>query len=160
MRHHLLASLLGLMACASPVFAQESKDPLAAARESLKADRQEAVAAAIRFTDAEANDFWPIYHQYRAAMDMVGDDLVRLVRDYGETHSSLTEDDARRLTRDYLTLERKYLDTRTKYFKKFGEVLPATKTLRFIQIENRLDLALRLRLASGVPLAAADAKPE
>ena len=50
-------------------------------------------------------------------------------------------------------LEKKYLDTRAKYFKKVSEVLPATKTLRFAQIENRLDLALRLQLAAQIPIA-------
>ncbi len=131
---------------------EPSADPLQVARDSIKADRQEVVAAAIRLSDAEANDFWPIYHQYRSAMDKVGDGLMTLVREYAEAYPNLSEDDARRLMRDYLSLEKKYVDTRAKYFKKVSEVLPATKTLRFAQVETRLDLALRLQLAAAVPL--------
>jgi hypothetical protein len=148
-----LLFFVALLAIVVRASGEPPKDPLEVARESLKADRQEVVAAAIPLTDAEAKDFWPIYHQYRGAMDMVGDGLVKLVRDYAEAYPDVSEDSARELTRDYLALEKKYLDTRIKYFKKVSEVLPATKTLRFIQVENRLDLALRLQLAAGVPLA-------
>jgi hypothetical protein len=36
---------------------------------------------------------------------------------------------------------------------KIAKVLPKSKVLRFTQLENRLDLALRLQLAGVIPLA-------
>jgi hypothetical protein len=56
------------------------------------------------------------------------------------------------MLKDLGDLEKKQLATRATYLKKFSKVLPATKNLRFAQVENRLDLALRLQLAASIPL--------
>ncbi len=148
-----LIVLLGSVFWPSLAPAQNAIDPLEVARDALKADRQQLVASLMQLTDEEATDSWPIYHQYRVAMDLVGDGLIKLVNQYAELHANLSEKDARRLTNDYLDLEKKYLQTRTLYFTRIGEVLPATKTLRFIQIDSRFDLVVRLQLAGGLPLA-------
>ena len=44
------------------------------------------------------------------------------------------------------------MDQRNVYLKKFGEVLPAAKALRFAQVETRLDLLVHLNLAARIPL--------
>jgi hypothetical protein len=45
-----------------------------------------------------------------------------------------------------------------KHLKKFTKVLPKSKALRFSQLENRLDLAMRLQLASVIPLVPGNQK--
>jgi hypothetical protein len=37
--------------------------------------------------------------------------------------------------------------------KKLDKVLPSTKVLRFVQVENKLNTLLRLPALQGVPLA-------
>jgi hypothetical protein len=132
--------------------AQSDDEVIELVRSVIKADRQEAVADALQLTDAEAGKFWPLYHQYRAEMDMVGEGLVKLVRDYAFNYPNVPEDRAKRMLEDLSDLDKKQVDTRISFLKKFGKVLPATKNLRFAQVENRLDLALRLELAAGIPL--------
>jgi hypothetical protein len=55
-------------------------------------------------------------------------------------------------------LEKKQVAIRATYLKKIGNVLPAAKTLRFAQVESRLDLAVRLELAANIPLVPIEGK--
>jgi len=132
--------------------AQSDDDLIKAARSVIKADRQAVVADSMNLTETEAQKFWPLYHQYRAEMDTLGDSLMNLVKEYASYYPNVPEDRAKKMLKDLARLEKKQLNTRAAYFKKFGKVLPAAKTLRFAQVENRLDLVLRLELAAAIPL--------
>lgn len=149
------ASLLALpaqRAAAQPADAQSTTSQIEVLRGGLRADRKAAVAEAMQLTEAEGAGFWPLYHEYRADMDMLGDKLVELVLEYADAYPNVPEDRAKQLLKQYTTLEKKLADERASYLKKFARIMPAAKTLRFAQVENRLDLALRLQLASAIPL--------
>ncbi len=132
--------------------AQTEPEEIALVRNLIKADRQAVVVDALQLTDAESQMFWPIYRQYRAEMDKVGDGLVKLMQDYARLYPDVPDDRAKPMLEEYTNLEKKKQATRVKYLKKFGKVLPSGKNLRFAQVENRLDLAVQLRLAVSVPL--------
>jgi len=132
--------------------AQADEDAIAVARSVIKADRQAVVKDTLQLTEAESGKFWPLYHQYRAEMDKVGDGLEKLVRDYAGYYPNVPEDRARKMLKDLNDLEKKQVATRATFLKKFSKVLPPAKNLRFAQVENRLDLALRLELAAAIPL--------
>jgi hypothetical protein len=133
-------------------FAQGDDETIELVRGVIRADRQETVAEALQLTEAEGEKFWPLYHQYRAEMDRVGDGLVKLVHRYAFHYPNVPEDVAKSMLKELANLEKEQVATRSAFLKKFGKILPASKTLRFAQVENRLDLALRLELASGTPL--------
>jgi hypothetical protein len=61
-------------------------------------------------------------------------------------------DRARQLLKDYTALEEKLAKTRAAYVRRAGKLIPAAKALRWAQVENRMDLMLRLQLASVIPL--------
>lgn len=148
------ASLLALPA--QPATAQTTTDEIEALRGLLKADRKVVVAEAMQLTEAESAAFWPLYREYRAEMDKLGDGLVKLVLEYADAYPNVPEDRAAKLLKNYLALEKGRVNTRAKYLKKMAKVLPASKVLRFAQLENRLDLVLRLQMASAIPLVPAD----
>jgi hypothetical protein len=128
-------------------------DALAAVRSTYTADRQAFLAETMQFTESESTAFWPLYRQYRAEQEKLGDSLVKLVLEYADAYPNLSEDHARQLLKGYTGLEKKLAGQRAWYLKKFAKILPAAKALRFAQLENRMDLALRLQLASAIPLA-------
>jgi hypothetical protein len=132
--------------------AQAADDPVAVARSVLKADRQAVVKDSLRLTADESEKFWPLYQEYRADMDKVGDGLTKLIHEYAMLYPDVPDDRAKQLLKDLSALEKQHASTRTAHLKKIGRVLPASKTLRFAQVESRLDLALRLELASTVPI--------
>jgi hypothetical protein len=133
--------------------ADDVTDAIAAARSTYTVDRKVFLAEHLQLTETENTAFWPLYNQFRAEQEKVGDGLVKLVLEYADAYPNVPEERARQLLKDYTALEAKLASTRAHYLKKFAKLLPAAKTLRFAQLENRLDLALRLQLASAIPLA-------
>jgi Spy/CpxP family protein refolding chaperone len=129
-------------------------------RGTYRTDRQAFVAENLTLTETEKAAFWPIYEKYRADMEKIGDELVKLVLEYADVYPNVSEEHAKKLLKDYASLEDKLTSTRRSYLKKAGKVLPASKVLRWAQLENRMDIGLRMQLAGAVPLMpTASSKP-
>jgi hypothetical protein len=156
--HAIAASLLALPA--QPATAQTVTDEIEVLRSVLKTDRKVVIAEAMQLTEAEGKVFWPLYRDYRAEMDKLGDGIVKLVLEYADVYPNVPEKRAQEMLKEYPALEEKLASQRAWYLKRAGKVLPATKVLRWAQLENRMDLVLRLQLAGAVPLVpAAQSKP-
>src|SRR6266511_3843285 len=138
--------------------AQNVVDQIEVVRGALKADRKVVMAEGMQLTDLESAGFWPIYRDYRAEMDKVGDGRVELALEYAELYPNVPEDRAKPMLKKLAALEAKAVDVRNKYLKKLGKILPAAKVLRFAQLENRLDLAVRVQVAATVPLVPLETK--
>jgi hypothetical protein len=161
---YLLTAASLVLACVLAVLpapggaAETVLDDIAVLRATLKADRTVVVAEAMQLTEEEGKAFWPLYREYRAVMDTVHDGLVKLVLEYADIYPNVPEDQARQMLKDYNALETKRLDTRVAYLKRFAKTITSAKALRLAQVENRLDLGLRLQLAGVIPLVPAQAK--
>src|SRR5258708_39565641 len=82
-----IVSLCGiLIAPLQNASAQSDQDLIEVARSVVSADRKAVVVAEMELTDTEANDFWPLYHKYRSAMDKVSDDRVKLILKYARLY--------------------------------------------------------------------------
>lgn len=148
-----ILSLFGmLVAPLQQVSAQSDQDLIEVARSVITADRKAAVVAAMELTEAEGKEFWPLYHEYRVAMDKINDELTDLVLEYATFYPNIPELQAKQMLRSYTSLQQKHVTQRAAYLKKFSNVLPAAKALRFAQVETRLDLLVQLNLAAKIPL--------
>jgi len=152
--------LLAAVAASLPTraAAQNVVDQIEVVRGALKADRKTVIAVGMQLTDEESTGFWPIYRDYRVAMDKLGDGRIELVLEYADLYPNVPEDRAKQMLKKYAALEEKTVSVRNKYLKKLGKVLSASKVLRFAQLENRLDLAVRVQVAASVPLVPSDSK--
>jgi hypothetical protein len=143
-----LALFTGLLAMGQTV-----TDDIQMARSALRADRTVVIAEGMQLTTEESTAFWPLYREYRAEMEKLGDGLVNLVLAYADVYPDIPEDRAAELLKQYLSLEKDWVTTRASHLRKMSKVLPKAKVLRLAQLENRLDLTLRLQMASVIPLA-------
>jgi len=157
-RNNLLLAAALFSFIAHGASAQNVVDQIEVVRGALKADRKVVIAEGMQLTDPESAVFWPIYRDYRAEMDKVGDGRVELALEYAELYPNVPEDRARPMLKKLTALEAKAVDVRNKYLKKLGKMLPAAKVLRFAQLENRLDLAVRVQVAAAVPLVPSETK--
>jgi hypothetical protein len=132
--------------------AQSAQDLIEVARSIITADRKAVVVATMELTDEESKVFWPLYREYRSAMDKINDELMDLVLDYAKVYPNIPEARAKQMLKTYTNLQQKHVEQRTGYLKKFSNVLPASKALRFAQLESRLDLVVQLNLAARIPL--------
>jgi hypothetical protein len=163
LKAHFVALLTALVLSASAGAAENLTDALEIVRATYRADRQALLAENLHLTESESAAFWPLYRSYRADVDKIGDGLVKLVLEYGDyvdVHSDVPEKRAQAMLKQYSALEQKLASTRAGYLKRAARLLPATKVLRWAQLENRMDLVLRLQMASAVPLVpASESKP-
>ncbi|GKS59330.1 hypothetical protein YTPLAS18_28570 [Nitrospira sp.] len=150
------------MTCvAVPVYAQGPGGSAADAnmeilKEKLKADKKLLVAGNMDLTDAEAKQFWPMYDAYQKELSAVNQRLGTVISEYAEAHNQgqgkIGEDKAKKLLHDALAVDEAEVKLRRTYAEKIGKVLPATKTARYIQIENKIRALLRFELAREIPL--------
>ena len=152
----VLVSLAATVALVPPATHAQQVDSWTAIQQvltDLKADRQAVVATNLPLTDAESREFWPVYKEYRVAMDRLAERTGRLLEVYGTSLQSLTDDRADQLVKDALAIEKERAEVRERFMPRVRRVLPAAKTARFFQIEHRLDALVALTLSSEIPLA-------
>ena len=121
-------------------------------RDDIGKDRREIVKANMLLTPSEAARFWPIYDEYRAAMNKIGDRRVKVITDYAAARNSMSEDEANRLLTEALDIDKRRVEIKEDYIKKFEKELSARTTARFFHIESKLDAVGDSVRAAKIPL--------
>ena len=85
-------------------------------------------------------------------MRKVGDSRVKIIRDLAESFETLDDAGSEKLLKAWLDYQEDRLKVRKSFLKKFNKAVPAKKTLRFVQIDNKLDAIIEFKLAEGIPL--------
>ena len=122
--------------------------------EKLKADKKLIVSKYMELTESEAKNFWPVYEEYQKDLQKIYERLGSLLYSYAEDYrsQSLTDEKAKKLMDEWLTLEQDDAKQRKSYVPKVLKALPAKKSARYLQIENEYRLLLNYDLAATVPL--------
>jgi len=126
---------------------------IALTRASIQLRRQTIVTSVMDLTPTESQAFWPLYREYRVEMSKVGDRVSKLLVDYAAQYDTLSDDQAKKIMKEWLSIEKAKMDVKGKYVSRFQKILPARKVMRFFQADNKLDAVLQSQLASVVPLA-------
>ena len=121
-------------------------------RDTLRANKKAIVDVNLTLTDAEAAQFWPVYDRYQKELTGVHDRLVKLIEDYTTNFGTLSDDKAKELIEQYLTVDEDRAKVRRTYLPEFAKALPGRKVARFYQIENKIDAVLRYDLAATIPV--------
>jgi len=135
------------------VAAQEKpSDDMQILIKEIKADKKLLVAENMQLTEAEAKKFWPIYDQYQDELFILRVRSLKLIQNYAENYESMTNEMAKKLLDEYLTIERLRQKVREAYLPKFRKVLPEIKVARYYQIENKIGAVVNYQLATQIPL--------
>ncbi len=145
-----LLALAALLAAPAAVSAQAATD-IAVTKQQVQADRQAIVAQNLPLTDAQATAFWPLYQEYRIAVGKLADQRISLITTPTAADTATSKEIEDRLTK-WVSLGGQYSKLQGDWIKKFVPVLGAKGTLRFYQIETRLDLIIQAAMASEIPL--------
>jgi Spy/CpxP family protein refolding chaperone len=146
------ALLLAVVCSTVPASAQTSDADIQLTRAVVQTERQAVVAANLDLDDNEKAIFWPLYREYRAAVDQAVDTRVALLKTYFASHETLTDEEASALLGDFLAYEKNLLKVRTTYAKKMQKVLSGRTVAKFFQIENKMDTIIEYEMAGEVPL--------
>jgi hypothetical protein len=151
---HLIVVLAVLVAAFAPavVSAQTADDAIQLTRSAIQTERQAVVAANLGLNESESAVFWPLYRDYRNAVNQAADARVDILRRLFSNYETLTDDEAMSLLDDHLALEKEMLKIRTSYAKKMNKVLAGRTVARFFQIENKMDAIIDYEMAGEIPL--------
>jgi hypothetical protein len=131
---------------------EKSTDDMQILIEKIKADKKLLVAENMQLSEAEAKKFWPVYDRYQNEMFILRMRSLNLIGNYAGSYDSMTNDIAKKLLDEYMTIERLRQKVRDAYLPKFRKVLPEIKVARYYQIENKISAVVNFELAKQIPL--------
>jgi len=154
MRVTMAFAILGMvMAMVVPGICQEKQsDNMQIVIEKIRADKKLLVAENMQLTEAEAKAFWPVYDQYQDELFLLRTRTAKLIKDYTDAYEKMSNDTAKKLLDELMTIETLGPKLRQAYLPKFRKALPETKVVRYYQIENKINAALMYELAANIPL--------
>ena len=149
----VLMCLMMVMSCVFYAVAQDKPaDNMQIVRDKIQADKKLFVAENMQLTESEAKAFWPVYERYQNELFLLRTRLVKLIQDYTGAYEKMTNETAKRLLDESMTIENLGFKLRQAYLPKFRKVLPEVKVARYYQIENKVNAALMYELARNIPL--------
>ena len=145
-----------LLLCAVPSSIAQDKpaDNLEILRNKIRADKKLVVATNMELTESEAKNFWPIYDQYQKDLQKINQRIATVLESYADDfrRKSLTDDKAKKLIDEALSIDREEANLKAAYAPKLSKALPMIKVVRYLQIENKIRAVVRYDIAAGVPL--------
>ncbi len=121
--------------------------------EKVRADKKLFVAKNMQLTSDEAKKFWPIYDKYQDELFLLRARTGKMIKDYAEAYKQeMTDEIAKDLLDEFLTIDRLGLKLRMAYLPKFRKSLSDVKVMRYYQIENKIEAAMYYDLARKIPL--------
>jgi Cu/Ag efflux protein CusF len=149
----LAATALLSIAAPFAAQAQSSYDETQQLIAQIQADKRAVVLKAMALDDAQMAAFTPVYDAYQADRKKLMQRGVDLINAYSSNYDSMTDEAAKGLLKDWFKLQDDEEALVKSTAKKMDKVLPTTRVLRFVQVENKLNTLLRLPGIQGIPLA-------
>ena len=119
----------------------------------IQADKAAVVLKSLELTDPEARAFTPVYDEYQKERKEIAQRQIAELNKFASNYGSMTDKAAGEILKNWFKIQEDKNDLVKKYAKKFEHVLPKTKVLRFVQVENKLNTVLELQALRVVPLA-------
>lgn len=152
----LVAMFFGIAVATAPVPAAYAQDKpavdVAALKAAAKADKRALVASTLKLSDTEAKKFWPLYDDFQRKQDALNRRTARLVEEVVAQSGPISEAHAKALLNEALAIEDEENRVRRGYQSRLVKVLPATKVMRYLQVENKLRAIQDYDIATVMPL--------
>jgi hypothetical protein len=126
---------------------------IALLRQDIRAMKMRVIGENMSLSETEAQKFWPIYKHYADDLHDVHNEKYALFKEYIETWSTMTDQDALIYVRRSMEVDAAGQALRLKYVPVMNQILPGKKAATFFQLERKLCLMVDLQLFSQIPLA-------
>ncbi len=154
----LIAALLAPGALAKQAQPNPEDEPLYAGMRLLQAqtaeDKRAFVSAQLQLDEAQAAKFWPIFEAHQQGLAELNrrrlDNVLAYARAWND--DSLDDATAARLAEQALSIEEDETSLLKHTYRKLKGVIPATKAVSYLQLENKIRAVVRYEQAVNVPL--------
>src|SRR5512147_1582309 len=151
------ASVAVMMLFAGPLVAQTAPDPakvraeidkaIETLRKDARAGKADILGKTMALDSTQAAAFWPIYKQYEAEVQTLGNERLGIIQDMAEHFETIDDAKAKALLDRQIALEEKKIALVKKYRDEMLKALPAKTVARWLQVENRLGKLVELAVA-------------
>jgi uncharacterized FlgJ-related protein len=121
-------------------------------RKDVRASKADILAKTMELDAKQSAAFWPVYKQYEAERQKLGDERFNIIQDLADHFDSLNDANAKGLLERSFVVEDKRVALEKRYKDEFLKVLPGKVVARFFQVETRLNNLINLKLSSQIPL--------
>jgi hypothetical protein len=158
MNRSLLALTAGMLLMGNAVAQAQTQSPnlnddTQLLLSQIQADKAAVVLKSLELTDPEARAFTPVYDEYQKERKEIAQRQIAELNKFASNYGSMTDKAAGEILKNWFKIQEDKNDLVKKYAKKFEHVLPTTKVLRFVQVENKLETVVDLQAARVIPLA-------
>ena len=146
----------------SVAFAQKSETPtpgptvseqdIELLRSDIRSTRKQIIAANMKLTATQAEEFWPVYDAYAQETTKLGDARYALIKEYANHYEDMTDAQAESLVSKMATLDEQTATVRQQWIPKFAKVLTGKQNALFFQLDRRITLLLDLQFAANIPI--------
>src|ERR1700758_4232330 len=84
-------------------------------RKDVRSQKKQIIAENMDLSDAEAEKFWPVYDRYAAELSRIYDTKIALLKDYAQSYSGMTGEQAENYIRKRAEIEQSILELKLKY---------------------------------------------
>ncbi len=123
-----------------------------AMRKDARAGKADILGKTMQLDATQAATFWPLYKQYQAELQTLGDERLGIIQDLADHFDALDDAKAKALLDRQMALEDKKLALQKKYKDLMLAALPAKTVARFFQVDSRINKLAELVVASEIPL--------
>jgi hypothetical protein len=150
MKKYLLAIIAILLV--APIFAQEGQLDEKFTDYVIDTERRTVFMNAMNLDENDSKIFWTIYDEFEAELSKLRAESVENIREFVKDYYTLTNEQADKITKKSLELQKKRTALRSKYYVKMSKSLGAITASRFVEIDDIITMAIRLNVADQLPL--------
>ena len=116
-------------------------------KEKIRTDKKLFIATNMQLTESEAKTFWPVYEAYQSKLETLVDRKAKLIEKFAVNYETLSDDTAKSLLDNNLSIDSDYQKLRQSYLSKFRGVLPDKKIARFYQLKSKNHAIVQVEIA-------------
>lgn len=147
----IILTLVVAFTCASFAYSQVSQDDVALVQSLYGKDKRELVKQYMKLSGKPDTAFWKIYDAYENERKAMGAERLKLLEDYANNYSTLTDAKAEEIIKKSIALNANFLKLQQKYYPKMKSAIGAVKAAQFTQLEMYLDNAVRNSVNEHIP---------
>jgi len=152
----VMSAFVAMSLAAVPLAAQQPtsvQQEIKLTRAEIRRDRQAIVKAAMPLDSVESAKFWPVYEEYKSEQEKIGDRSWQALTGFAKNYDGLGDATSKTVLDDWLGAREDQAKLAKKWRGKFVKAIGEKKTLRFYQIESKLDQAIQGEILQAIPLA-------
>ena len=140
--------VIGMMT--APLLAGQEKS-IGLTLAQIQAQRKNIIEETVAPSPQQSEAFWQTYWEYRGKVGVLNDRLVALIKEYADSYAALNDDQAEKMVKEFLDIDKERAKLKQEYIKIFEKILIPKQVVRWYQSEVKMDAVFLADAALSIP---------